>query len=443
MRGSLRVTFWIIVYFLLLFSPFIILLIGPRPEGREFWREFSVALGFAGLSLMGLQFIPTARLPFLSDVFPMDTLYTFHHRISIVSFVLVAAHPIILFINNPFTLQLLNVFTAPGRARAGTIALLSMIILVWTSVSRREFKLKYETWRGIHIISTVLAAGLALVHIFGVNYYTAIPAQRALWIALPVLWLLMIVYVRGIRTLALLRRPYQIAEVRQERGNTWTLALTPNGHAGMRFKPGQVAWLTVQRMPISGGEHPFSFASSAERPDRIEFAIRELGDFTSTVGRLKPQECKPGQCIYVDGPYGTFDIDQHDAPGYVFVAGGIGSAPIMSMIRTLADREDRRPLLFFYGNRTWERVTFREELDALQRQLNLRVVHVLEQPHEGWEGETGFMNAKLFDRYLPKDRKERVYFVCGPLPMIGAVDKALLELQIPVSQIETERYEMA
>jgi predicted ferric reductase len=130
MRHTLRATFWIIVYFLLIFLPFIILLIGPRPEGREFWREFSVALGFAGLSLMGLQFIPTARLPFLAEVYPMDTLYTFHHRVSILSFVLVAAHPIILFINNPFTLQLLNVFTAPGRARAGVIALLAMIVLV-------------------------------------------------------------------------------------------------------------------------------------------------------------------------------------------------------------------------------------------------------------------------------------------------------------------------
>jgi predicted ferric reductase len=195
---------------------------------------------------------------------------------------------------------------------------------------------------------------LALVHIFGVDYYTSIPAQRILWIVLPILWVLMIVYVRGIRTAALLRRPYQIAEVREERGKTWSLVLKPEGHSDVRFKPGQVAWLTVQRMPISGGEHPFSYASSAERTDRIEFAIRELGDFTSTIKHLRPQECKPGQCVYVDGPYGTFDIDQQDAPGYVFIAGGIGSAPIMSMLRTMADRKDRRPVLFFYGNRNWE-----------------------------------------------------------------------------------------
>ncbi len=443
MKQSLRATFWIVVYFLLVFSPIIILLIGPRPAGREFWREFSVALGFAGLSLMGFQFVPTARLPFVSDVFPMDTLYSFHHKVSLTSLALVLAHPVILFFGNPFTLRLLNVFTAPGRARAGTIALLAMLILVLTSVRRKQLEIQYEHWRGMHIVLTVLAAVLALVHIFGVRYYTANPAQRALWIAMPALWLLMVIYVRGIRTLILLRRPYQIAEVREERGASWTLSLAPVGHPGMRFMPGQVAWLTVQRLPLGTREHPFSFSSSAERTDRIEFTIRELGDFTSTVKHLQPGECRPGQCVYVDGPYGIFDFEQKNDAGFVFIAGGIGAAPIMSMLRTMADQGDQRPVLFMYGNRNWQSVSFREELDALQKRLNLKLVHVLEDPPEGWEGETGFMNAQMLDRYLSVDRMERTFFVCGPLPMMKAMSRALDQLHVPLSRIHTERYEMA
>jgi predicted ferric reductase len=443
MKPTLRAAFWIGVYFLLVFSPFIILLAGPRPAGREFWREFSVALGYAGLSLMGFQFIPTARLPLLSDVFPMDTLYSFHHQISLASLYLVLAHPIILFVNNPFTLRLLNVFTAPGRARAATLSLLAMIILVLTSVKRKELEIQYEHWRGAHIILSVVAAGLALVHIFGVRYHTANPVQQALWIAMPALWLLMVIYVRGIRTVMLMRRPYQIAEVREERGDSWTLSLEPVGHPGMRFMPGQVAWITVQRIPAAIREHPFSFSSSAERTDRIEFTIRSLGDFTSSVKNLQPARCERDQCVYVDGPYGIFDIDQYAAPGYVFIAGGIGSAPIMSMLRTMADRGDQRPLLFMYGNRDWESVIFREDLEALQERLNLQVVHVLENPSEGWEGETGFMNARIFDRHLPDDRDERAYFVCGPIPMMHAVQRALLELNVPLNRIHTERYEMA
>jgi len=443
MKASLRATFWIAVYLILVLAPLIILLVGPRPAGREFWREFSVALGFAGLSLMGFQFIPTARLPFLSDVFPMDTLYWFHHRISLVSLALVVAHPVILFINNPFTLRLLNLFTAPWRARMATIALLAMIVLVFTSLRRKQLAIQYEHWRGAHIILTVTAAVLALLHIFGVRYHTANPLQRAFWIAMPALWLLMVVYVRGIRTLILLRHPYQIAEVRQERGDSWTLSLQPQGHPGMRFMPGQVAWLTVQRIPAAIREHPFSFSSSAERADRIEFTIRELGDFTSTVKHLRPMECRPGQCIYVDGPYGILEFDEDDASGYVLIAGGIGSAPVMSMLRTMADRGDQRPVTFFYGNRNWESITFREELDALRERLNLEIVHVLEAPPEDWEGERGYMNAEMFRRRLPQSLDRLAYFVCGPLPMIRAVEKALAQLGVPLSRIHTERYEMA
>jgi len=318
-----------------------------------------------------------------------------------------------------------------------------MVILVLTSVRRKQIGIQYESWRGVHIVCTVAAAVLALVHLFGVRYHTANPAQRALWIAMPALWLLMVIYVRGIRPLLLLRNPYQVIEVREERGPSWSLALEPVGHPTMRFVPGQVAWLTVQRLPVAIREHPFSFSSSAARTDRIEFTIRELGDFTSTIKHLRPQECRPGQCVYVDGPYGVFEFPQDGVAGLVLIAGGIGAAPCMSMLRTMADMGDRRPVLFFYGNRDWESITYREELDALRDKIDLRMVHVLEKPPQDWEGEVGYINAALLDRHLPEDRLESTYFVCGPLPMMSAVEKALGQLHIPLKQIHTENYEMA
>ena len=99
-RGT-RAAIWLGAFALMVLAPLLIMLIGPRPEGRQFWREFSVGLGYVGLSLMGVQLIPTARLRALADVFPMDTLYYFHHRISLVSLAFVIAHPLILFLHNP------------------------------------------------------------------------------------------------------------------------------------------------------------------------------------------------------------------------------------------------------------------------------------------------------------------------------------------------------
>jgi 3-phenylpropionate/trans-cinnamate dioxygenase ferredoxin reductase subunit len=123
----------------------------PRPQGREFLREVSVALGFMGMALLGLQTIPTSRLKFFVKHFPMDTLYQFHHSLSIFTFLILLLHPILLFINNPGTLQLLNLVTAPWRAKAAVISIILMVILVITSVWRSVMKIPYDIWRWITI----------------------------------------------------------------------------------------------------------------------------------------------------------------------------------------------------------------------------------------------------------------------------------------------------
>ncbi len=445
MRKTLKAGFWIVVYLALALGPLILLLVTPRPPQREFWREVAVALGFAGLSLMGLQFIPTARLGFLADVFPMDTMYYFHHWTSVAATLLIAAHPLVLIANNRNVLILFDLANAPWRARAGIMAGLAVIGLTVLSVWRKEFRLKYEPWRWLHNLFAVAATGLALWHIFGVRYYLASPVQRVLWIALPAVWGGLLGYVKLYKPWHMLRHPYRIKEIRQERGDCWTLAIEPVGHEGLTFEAGQFAWLTIDQSPFVIREHPFSFTSSAERGGAIEFTIKELGDFT---GRIK--EFEPGTRVYVDGPYGEFSVEpsngdrgEREPPGYVFLAGGIGSAPVVSILRTLADRGDERPLYLFYGNYNWEQVTFREDVAALRQRLNLEVIHVLEQPAPDWEGESGYITADVLNRHLPDDRRALVYLICGPLPMIQPVREALLQLGIPRGRIYEERYEMA
>jgi predicted ferric reductase len=368
----------------------------------------------------------------------LDATYRAHHRLSRASFFLVLAHPILLILQNPYNFVALNLLGAPWKLRAGVVAFIALVALIVTSIWRLWLKMSYETWRILHNIFTVAVLGFAFYHIIKVNYFTSHPAQLALWIIYLAVWLGMLLWIRLIKPLRLLKFPYQIVDILPERGKTWTMVLEPVGHPGTDFKAGQVAWPSVGHAPFFISEHPFSYASPEGHPDRVQFAIRELGDWTSQVGTFEK-----GTRVYIDGPHGTFDMEDHPGEGYIFVAGGIGSAPVMSMLRTMEEKGDQQPVTFFYGNRTWEGVTFREELDELQKKLNLKVVHVVEQPPEGWEGETGYITADVLGRHLPKSCTKCVYFICGPLPMIKIVTKGLKQLGVSMKQIHSEQYDMA
>ncbi len=426
---------WIGIYLTITIAPLLILLIGPIPPGRGFWREFSVGLGFIGLSMMGLQFLLTGRFKHITSPYGIDVVYHFHRQISLIGFVLLLLHPLIIFVSAPETLFFLNPISAPWWMTAGTAGLLVLAVIILTSLKRKELALRYESCRLIHAFLSIIMVAFSLIHIEGVGYYVQGPLKRGFWIALVSAWIFSLVYVRIVKPLWMLRRPYFVEEIKKERGKTWTLVLRPKGHSGMSFKPGQFAWLKIGKSPFAIREHPFSFSSSSMKKDRIEISIKELGDFTSTIG-----EIPLGTKAYLDGPYGSFTIDRHKAPGYVFIAGGVGITPVMSILRTLADRKEKRPLFLFYSNKTWEEMTFREELEKLSLGLPLKVIYTLTHPPDDWEGERGRITSTLMARYLPRNRVEYEYFICGPDPMQIALKRGLEELGLPLEKIESESF---
>jgi predicted ferric reductase len=430
--------FWLGLYLTLVLAPLFVLLVGSNPPGLGFWWDLSVALGFAGLAMMGVQFILTARFRRATAPFGIDIIYYFHRYLGIVALIIVLAHPTILIAENPAVLGFLNPFVAPWHMSAGAVSVVALVAVIATSVWRKALGLPYERWRAAHTALSVLAVGLALVHIEGVQYYVASPWKRAVWRVFALSWIAVVCYVRAIRPWHLRRHPYRVVDLIHERGDAWTVALQPRGHAGLSFQPGQFAWLTLRGSPFVMQEHPFSFSSSPTLSGgRLEFTIKELGDFTKTIGTLRRDDL-----AFVDGPYGAFTIDRHQAPGYVFVAGGIGIAPIMSMLRALAERADRRPLLLFYAYRCLERLTFDAALDALRPRLNLKVVLVLEEPPDGWNGERGRITREVLERHLPQDRTNRDYFVCGPQAMTQAMERLLDTLGVPMSRIHSELFEL-
>jgi predicted ferric reductase len=430
---SARVLVWIVLYLLFIFGPLFALMLGSWPPARDFWTEFSVALGYAGLAMMSLQFGLTARFRHITGPWGDDLIYHVHRQLSIIAVGLVLAHPLILFVDQPKFLALLNIFSAPWRARFAALSVYSLIAIVVMAVWRTKLKLSYETWHRSHMMLAVLAVAAGVLHMVGWGYYLAAPWKRGLWIGMSVFWVGLLFYVRVLKPLFLIRRPYRVAEVREERGNTHTLVMQPEGHPGFRFTPGQFGWLTVWESPFKASGNPFVFSSSAAVSDgRVEMSIRTLGDFTSTIATIPV-----GKRVYLDGPYGSFTAGDPSALP-VLIAGGIGIAPMMSILRTFADRGHVRPVILLYGSKDWESVTFREELEALKARLNLTVVHVLADPPDGWTGEKGFITAEVFQRHLPLPYADHEYFICGSDRMMDATEKILDGLNLPISRYRSE-----
>lgn len=315
-------------------------------------------------------------------------------------------------------------------------ALLALVVLVATSVWRRPLRLSYEAWHVAHAVLAVVLVVGALLHVFFVDEYVSSLWKQILWGLMSAAFVGLLVWVRLVKPRRALARPWRLERVVPERGETTTLVLKPPPGAAFRFEPGQFGWFAIGRSPFSITQHPFSFASSAERDD-VEIAVKALGDFTSRVPQLEP-----GTTVYVDGPHGVFSIDQDEGPGFGLIAGGVGIAGLISMIRTMADRHDVRPAFLFYANREWDGVAFRDELERLTDRLALTVVHVLERSPDGWEGETGYVTAEVLARHLPSGYRRFQFFICGPDPMMDAAEAALIGLGVPPERVHTERFDM-
>jgi predicted ferric reductase len=429
---------WICAYLLAAAAPLFFAVFNDAPASRGRWHDFSVSLGFIGLAMFGLQFALSARVQSVTRPFGIDVVIQFHRQISYVATAFVLAHPALLFLTDAPMGDLLNPVTAPWRARFGMLAIVLLLALVGTSVWRTRVGLTYEAWRLLHGILAVLVVAFSLIHVQLVGYYVSQPWKQVLWAAMSAVVVGLLLYVRVVRPLQLRRLPYEIDQVVDRGAGTWSLQLRPVGHDGLRFRPGQFAWLVVGSHPFGLEQHPFSFSSSADDHDVIEMTIKSLGDFSSTVGDLPP-----GTTAYLDGPYGAFSTELNEAQSFLFVVGGIGITPVMSMLRTFADRGDRRPCRLLYGMSGLEEFTFADELAELEESLDLEVVVVPDEAPDDWSGPSGFIDAELLAQHLPERREAVQCFVCGPDAMMDAVEQALEDLGVPPGHVNLERFAFA
>ncbi|MGH3911489.1 MAG: ferredoxin reductase family protein, partial [Pseudonocardiaceae bacterium] len=425
MRRHLARTLWATAFIGVLLAP---LLLGLGAADRfSLLSQLSVGMGLLATSVLVCAVVLPSRLRSLTHTFGIEGVLGMHRYVGILAAVLVLAHIALVVAKDPANVALFDIDEAPSRARAATGATVALGALIGLTVLRRQLKHRYEVWRWVHLALAGSVLVLTGLHIWWLDHLVRDATMRALFTGLALIVLGVLAYRWVWRPVFGARSEYVVREVRPETDTVSTLVLEPRrdlhrqGYRSLEFAAGQFAWLRLEPS-IGAQEHPFTIASSAHLGVWTEFTIRHTGDFTRELGRLRP-----GSPVWVDGPHGSFTVNLERTTGLVLIAGGVGITPMMSMLRTLAHRRDRRPHRLVVAARTADDLLFRAELRQLQERLDLTVVELLRRPPEGWTGATGSVDEALLTTLLPGAfrRNQLDYFICGPPALVTDVLAAL------------------
>jgi len=250
--------------------------------------------------------------------------------------------------------------------------------------------------------------------------------------------LTMFVYHRFIQPGQLSRHAYRVTDVHQETKNVWTVKLAPpEGNKRFDYLPGQFQFVTFHRernLPVE--EHHWTISSSPTDKDIVSSTIKELGDFTSTIGQTRP-----GDTATIHAPFGRFSYMLHpEERDFVFVAGGIGITPLISMLRHMRDTRATFQVLLIYANNSESDIIFHQELAEIEAGgcPRLKVVHVLNKPGKDWPGEFGHVDRERIVRLCGGSFADRAFYVCGPKGLLQATVKSLRDLGAAKNHIHFE-----
>ena len=200
-----------------------------------------------------------------------------------------------------------------------------------------------------------------------------------------------------------------------------------------KFFPGQYVDISV---PGTDEVRSFSMANtSARESGQLEFVIKVYPD--GLFSEFLDKRLQVGDRLTVTGPYGVFMLRDAPDTDLIFVGGGAGMAPILSLIRSMAERGIDRKAVYYYGARRRADLCFEDELRALEQTLpNFRFVPALSD--EDWEGENGLI-TDVVSRSEPALAKAHGY-ICGPPPMVEAAVPLLTRLGIPEKHVYFDKF---
>ena len=194
------------------------------------------------------------------------------------------------------------------------------------------------------------------------------------------------------------------------------------------FKPGQCLMISLFGL----GECMFAISSSPTQKNYIEVSVMRHGKVTGAL-----HETQPGDTVGVRGPYGNhFDVESWTGKNMVFIGGGIGQAPLRSVINYMMDNRDKYGKIgIIYGARTTRDLCYKNELFELEKRKDINTQLSIDKEEDGWTRFVGFVPTNLL-RIKPSS-KNTIAMTCGPPIMIKFVIENLLKLGFSDDQIFT------
>jgi predicted ferric reductase len=373
--------------------------------------------------LILFQYVLSSKIKLIEKNFGLDKLFSVHRKLGVLGLTLIFFHPILIYASTK--LQGYNTLLKV----IGVCALLTLIIGAGAAILYAKLHLKYETWKNIHRVNYIILP-LAFMHSFFIGSdLHRWSILKFLWLILAVIYVIILIY-KVWNWFHVRRHPFKVAEVLKETHDVCSLHFTGKHQD---YKPGQFMIIQLVRNGKVSESHPFTIASSPTS-DKLSVSVKSVGDFTSKIG-----DTKINDVAYIDEPYGRFSFLNYDAQNLVFIAGGIGVTPFISMLRYIYDNKLDRNVILMWANKTENDIAFKDELKKIESDMpSLKVLHIMSK-QDDWSGEKGFVDAEKIKKYIT-NFQESQFYICGPPIMMTSVEKVLRSMGAPKKRIHYERF---
>jgi predicted ferric reductase len=414
-------------------------------------RSVAAGLGVAGASAFACNLILGARLKALEAFFGgLDNLYRTHRRNGRVAYLLLAAHGLLMIASqaviDPSGVVGFLLPTTSLEVTLGLIALVGMSVSIWlTLYGHLGHEMFVYVQRSFGFIFFVAA-----LHVFltpGTKAQS--PALTYYLAGLFAMGILGFAYRSLLGEVMVPRRDYRVAAINRVGPLVMEITMTPIGK-GIDFVPGQFIFVTFRSPALRRHFHPFSIWAEGQfgflslRPGAVSnqyhpfsitassggghlsVVVKVVGDYTSAMAKLEA-----GARARVEGPYGAFSYLKVDNPKQVWIAGGIGLTPFLSMARSLEPSE--RAIDLYYAMEDGHQGYFLDELYAIaDRVPRFRVIPISKD-------RLGFVTADDIAG-VSRRLEEKDILICGPPPMIETLTKQLVAMGVPPGQIHREQF---